>query len=189
MSESYKRFPFQYDIPPVPPPSTFAIWATPDGNTISPEVVADTVTFTSSDGSITITSVPATDTIDFVTAGGPVDQTFTADVDIADRELVYISSSNGVSLADASSSTAKDVIGFALNAATATNNVLVRLSGPIDSLSGISPGDTLFLSHTTPGAFTTTAPATGTSAYVVKLARARTTVSALVDISIRGRRA
>ena len=189
MSESYKRYPFEYDIPPAPPPATFSIWTPDFGSSISPEVVNDTVYFTSSDSSVTITGSFEPDTLNFQTSGGNVDQVFTADAAISNRDIVYISSSDAVSPAIATSISAKNVIGFALNAAALGNPVTVRLGGSIDSLSGINPNDTLYLSDSLAGAFVTAAPSTGSAAYVVKLATGRTATSAIIDIEVRGVRA
>jgi hypothetical protein len=192
VSETYKRYPFEYDIPPTPPPATFAIWDTPDGNQISPEITVDTVFFTSSDGSVTITSVPATDTIDFISSGtgsaSNVDVVYTADVNITDRDIVYVSSTDRVSPAQANTQASKNAIGFAMNTALAGASVTVRVAGEVDSLSGFNPNDTLYLSGTTAGALTTTAPVTGSGHWVVQVGQGRTTTEAVVIINKLGRR-
>lgn len=192
MSETYKRYPFEYDIPPTPPPATFSIWTPDFGSSISPEITNDTVFFTSSDGSVEITGSFEPDTLDFKSSGtasaANVDIDYLADTAITALDVVYVSSTDHVSPANAGSTTTYRAIGFALNGGVFGDTITVRVAGEVPGLSGFNPNDTVFLSPTVSGAITTTVP-TGAGDYLVKVGTGRTTTDLVVIIQVLSRRA
>jgi hypothetical protein len=189
MSESYKRYPFEYDIPPVPPENSFGIIITPGPVAITPDMVNDTLTFTSSDGSVTITGTEATDTIDLTVPGWPIiDITKEAEVAISDRDVVYISSADKISPAIANDVSKFRAIGFAMNSALAGGLVTVRIGGVVDSLAGLTVNDFVWLSPASSGDVTPSIPG-GSGDFLVKLGVALTTTSLVLAIEPIARRA
>lgn len=109
-----------------------------------------------------------------VTSAENLDRSWTAEVNIAIRDAVYISSANSVSPADASALATSEVVGFALAAASATASVQVRHEGVVPGFSGLTPGARQFLSLTT-GAITATPPtASGEVVFLVGYAKSAT---------------
>ena len=192
MSETYKRYPFEYDIPPAPPPATFSIFTPDFGSSVSPEVTNDTIFFTSSDSSVVITGSFEPDTLDFKSSGtasaANVDIDYLADTTIAALDVVYISSTDRVSPANAGATATYKAIGFALNGGASGATITVRVAGEVPGLSGFNPNETVFLSPTTGGAITTTVP-TGAGEYLIKVGSGRTTTDLVVIIQYLSRRA
>jgi hypothetical protein len=108
-------------------------------------------------------------------------------VNIAAREVVYISAADNVSLADADADVSSQVIGFATAAATATNSVVVRKFGRMAGFTGLTAGSRYFLSATA-GAITTTVPA-GAGNSIVQVGYAKNTTTLDIAIQSLGRRA
>ena len=95
---------------------------------------------------------------------------------VADGDAVYMRSSDGqVGKASAANGALENahVVGFADAAASAGNDVKVLVAG-MKTMSGIDPGDLYFLSPTTAGAITTTAP-TGSGQAVTRVGEGATT--------------
>lgn len=106
--------------------------------------------------------------------------TFTAAVNIAAREVVYISGADSVSLADNDAEATSTVIGLAVSGASATNPVEVQSSGIMGGFSGLTPGAIYFLSNTA-GAITATPPA-GNSRETVQIGYAKSATELFIDI-------
>ena len=102
----------------------------------------------------------------------------TAFESVADGDAVYMRSSDGqVGKASAANGALENahVVGFADAAASAGNDVKVLVAG-MKTMSGIDPGDLYFLSPTTAGAITTTAP-TGSGQAVTRVGEGATSTS------------
>jgi hypothetical protein len=118
-----------------------------------------------------------------------IDNLYLAEVAVAARDVVYISSANNVSPADADVALqAERVIGFATNSAAAAASVTVRDKGIVSGFTGLTAGDVYFLSAATPGAITNTAPS-GAGARVVQVGVARSATQIHVRYQYVGRRA
>lgn len=119
-----------------------------------------------SNGKLDITFMP--------TGVGGDTQTLTAGEALSAGNLVYVNGSGAVLKADASSE-AKEAVGFVLSAiSNAASGTVYFGSGIITGLTGLTAGARYFLSGTTPGAVTTTAP-TGTGKIVQQVGRAIST--------------
>ena len=102
----------------------------------------------------------------------------TAFESIADGDAVYMRSSDGqVGKASAANGSLENahVVGFADSAVSAGNEVKVLVVG-MKTMSSIDPGDLYFLSPTTAGAITTTAP-TGSGQAVTRVGEGATSTS------------
>ena len=102
----------------------------------------------------------------------------TAFENVADGDAVYMRSSDGqVGKASAANGALENshVVGFADAAASAGGEVKVLVAG-MKTMSGIDPGDLYFLSPTTAGAITTTAP-TGSGQAVTRVGEGATSTS------------
>jgi hypothetical protein len=84
-------------------------------------------------------------------------------------DLVYIVSDDTVEQADAFVSSKKNVIGYILGKPT-TTTCLVATSGVVTA-SGLSAGDKIFLSDSSPGGITTTEPAPPSASVEVGFAK------------------
>ena len=84
--------------------------------------------------------------------------------DLAASDVVNVYDNTGTSTArkaDASAANAgKLVVGFVLEGSTSPGPATVYFEGTITGLSGLTPGDTYFVSGSTPGAVTNTPPTT-----------------------------
>lgn len=104
--------------------------------------------------------------------------TITADAgeNLAAGDFVYIDSAGDVFKADASA-IAKAAIGYVLAAVTSGQPATVYFDDANTGVSGLTVGSKYFLSGTTPGAITTTAPTTSTHiVQVVGVAHATTAI-------------
>jgi hypothetical protein len=98
---------------------------------------------------------------------------------LAAGDLVYVTATGTVAKADASASNAsKTAVGFVLTAVTNGNPATVYLEGINDSLSGLTVGSRYFLSGTTAGGITATAPST--AGHVVQLVGVAVSANSLV---------
>lgn len=109
-----------------------------------------------------------------VTSAENLDRSWIAEVNIAIRDAVYISSANNVSPADASALATSEVVGFALAAASAAAPVQVRHEGAVPGFSGLTPGARQFLSLTTGGITATPPTASGEVVFLVGYAKSAT---------------
>lgn len=129
----------------------------------------------------------AWDNLNSVSSAQNLDDTYTAEVNIAIRDMVYISSADSVSKADADALTTSQAVGFAVAAATATNPVTVRKYGRLSGFSGLTPGARYYLSDVA-GTIQSSIP-TGTGHVIVQAGYAKS--ASVLDIMIQslGRRA
>lgn len=124
-----------------------------------------TAAISTSAGAADADKIPALD------ASGRLDQSFmptgigadtrsvTTSEAVSAGNLINIWDSTGAKARKADASTnGKAAIGFVLAGATSGGSALVYFEGTISGLSGLVPGASYFLSATTPGAITNTAP-------------------------------
>jgi hypothetical protein len=130
----------------------------------------------------------AWDNLNTVTSAESVDNLYTAEVNIAARDVVYISSADNVSPALANSTSASYALGFATAAALAAASVGVRTDGVLSGFAGLTAGSRYYLDATTPGAVTSSIP-TGTGNTVVQVGYAKSTTAMSIQILQLGRRA
>lgn len=115
-----------------------------------------------------------------------VDVSYTAEVNISARDVVYISSADNVSPADASAESTARVVGFATAAASAAAPVSVRVAGILAGFSGLTTGARYYLSPTT-GTITATVPS-GNNENLIQVGFAKSATELhiqVVPISIR----
>lgn len=113
---------------------------------------------------------------------------YTAEVTVAARDVVYISSADNVSPASAGASATSYAIGFAVAGAAAAAPVSVKSDGIMSGFSGLTPGARYYLSATTPGAITASIPV-GTGNTICQVAYAKSATQAQIQILQLGRRA
>lgn len=130
----------------------------------------------------------AWDNLNTVTSANNIDNSYTAEVNVAARDVVYISSSDNVSPAQADVDTTSRVIGFATTAALAAASVPVRSEGTLSGFAGLTAGARYYLSDSTPGAITATPPSgAGNSVFLTGLAKSATVLH--IQLQHMGRRA
>lgn len=129
----------------------------------------------------------AWDNLNTVSATQNVDDSFTAEVNIAARDVVYISSADNVSPGDADADASSAAIGFATAAALAAASVNIRKMGRLSGFTGLTAGARYFVS-TTAGAITATVP-TGAGHNIVQVGYAKNTTTLEIAIQQLGRRA
>jgi hypothetical protein len=122
-----------------------------------------------------------------VASANNVDDDYIAEVSIAARDIVYISSADNVSPASASAAGTAQVIGLANAAASATNPVSVRKLGKMSGFSGLTAGSRYYL-DTTAGAYTASVPS-GTGNTIVQVGYAKSATVLDIQIQSLGRRA
>lgn len=102
---------------------------------------------------------------------------FTAGENLTAGDLVYVSAAGTVWKADANA-VAKSAIGFVLAGASAAASCNVYFEGTITGLTGLTAGSKYFLSASTTGGITTTAPSgSGDIVQLVGVATSTTTLS------------
>lgn len=124
---------------------------------------------------------------DTFTSASTVDKPYVAEVAVAIRDVVYISSSGKVSPASADIEASSRAMGLAVSAAAASVAVSVRCAGILSGFSSLTPGARYFLSASTPGAITSTPPSGASDAIVqVGFAKSATELDLqIVPLSIR----
>ncbi|NJO65524.1 MAG: hypothetical protein HC836_47750 [Richelia sp. RM2_1_2] len=130
----------------------------------------------------------AWDNLNEVESANNIDNTYIAEVGIAARDVVYISSADNVSPAQANAEATGRVIGFATAAALAAANVPVRSEGILDGFAGLTAGSRYFLSAATAGLITTTPPS-GASNVVFQVGMAKSATALHLQLQHLGRRA
>jgi hypothetical protein len=116
--------------------------------------------------------------------GGPVPagDTFTCPGSVAVKDVVYISASGTVDKAFAGSiGQTPDAIGIVDSKPTSTSALVIYLGRSSSIFSGLTPNTTYFLSATTPGAITATAP-TATGTKVQEIGQGLTATVLFVDV-------
>lgn len=118
-----------------------------------------------------------------VSSTAAVDKSYIADVAVAARDVVYISSSGEVSPADANTEATSRVVGLATAAAAASVAVSVRSMGVLSGFSALTAGARYFLSASTPGAITATAPSGSNDAVIqVGYAKSATELDIMIQV-------
>jgi hypothetical protein len=112
---------------------------------------------------------------------------YTAGEGLAARDVLYISSDDTVSKANASTDAKAKVIGFAVASASSAAPVEVQDGGVMEGFSGLTAGSRYYLG-TTDGAISTTVPS-GTGHTIVQVGYARSASKLHVQIETLGRRA
>lgn len=131
----------------------------------------------------------AWDNLNTVSVANNLDNAYTAEVAVAARDVVYVSSADSVSPAQANSNaTSGGTIGFAVASASAAASVEVRSNGLLSGFSGLTPGARYYLSADTAGAITPTVP-TGSGNLIILCAVAKSATQVQVRIEDLGRRA
>lgn len=128
----------------------------------------------------------AWDDLSTVSSAETLESIYTAEVTIAARDVVYISSADNVSPASASSVAASCALGLAIAGAAAAASVSVRKSGVLSGFSGLTPAARYYLS-TTAGTITATLP-TGTGNTIVQVGYAKSATQLDIAILQLGRR-
>lgn len=114
---------------------------------------------------------------------------YVAQVAVAARDVVYVSSADNVSPALATSeSQSLAVVGFAVASAAAAGAMEVQSDGVMSGFSGLTAGAVQFLSGTVAGALTPTPP-TGAGKNVVKMGVAKSATSLQIIQQYLGKRA
>lgn len=123
-----------------------------------------------------------------VSSAQNLDDMYLAEAAIAARDVVYISSADNVSSAQADTSVKSQTIGFAIAAASPTDPVTVRKYGRLDGFTALTPGSRYYLSGAVAGAITTTVP-TGSGHTIVQTGYAKNATTLDIQIQSLGRRA
>lgn len=113
---------------------------------------------------------------------------YTAEVTIAARDVVYISSADNVSPALANNTSQSYAVGFASGGAAAAAPVGVKTDGIIGGFSGLTAGARYYLSPSTAGAITATVP-NGSGNTVVQVGYAKSATDVQIQLLQLGRRA
>lgn len=113
---------------------------------------------------------------------------YTAEVAIAARDVVYISSADNVSPALGDNTSKSYVIGLAKAAALAAASVEVQSEGVMTGFSGLTAGSRYYLSDSVAGAITTTVPS-GSGKTIVQMGYAKSASALHIHIEQLGRRA
>jgi hypothetical protein len=114
--------------------------------------------------------------------------TYTAEVTIAARDVVYISSADNVSPAQADAAATSYAVGFANAGAAAAASVGVKTDGIIGGFSGLTAGARYYLSAATAGLITSTLPV-GTGNTIVQVGYAKSATDVQIQLLQLGRRA
>lgn len=113
---------------------------------------------------------------------------YTAEVAIAARDVVYISSADNVSPALGDNTSKSYAIGLAKAAALAAASVEVQSEGVMTGFSGLTAGSRYYLSASVAGAITTTVPS-GSGKTIVQMGYAKSASALHIHIEQLGRRA
>lgn len=106
----------------------------------------------------------------------------TAGENLSAGDAVYLASTSGQAFKATASGTLEQavVVGFAQANATTSGTVSLVVAGNLTT-AGLTPGEIYYLSPTTPGAITTTAPSTATQ-FLVRVGEAVTATSLAIRI-------
>lgn len=131
----------------------------------------------------------AWDDLSSVASAESVENVYTAEVNVAARDVVYVSSADNVSPASAAVlAQAQGAIGLASAAASAAASVSVKSEGIQSGFSGLTAGGAYFLSASTAGAIVASAPA-GSGNVVLKVGVAKSASALHIGLQYMGRRA
>lgn len=143
--------------------------------------------FNSSNGHVYLYNGTLWDDLSTVSAAESVENSFDADVAIALRDVVYVSTEDKVSPASAAAEASSRAIGFATNAATAGQAVSVKSDGIMTGFSGLTSGARYYLS-TTAGQISQSVP-TGSGNVIVQCGYSKNPTSLKIQFQNLGRRA
>lgn len=127
------------------------------------------------------------DDLSTVETAEAVDENYLADGAVAERDVVYISSSDHVLPAQADADVTSQALGFATMAGIAEDIIPVRSKGILEGFSGLSAGNRYFLSATVAGAVQNTVPS-GSGQTIVQVGYAKSATEMHVQIQSLGRR-
>lgn len=130
----------------------------------------------------------AWDNMNTVATANNIENTYTAEVAIAANDVVYISSADNVSPAQADAEATARAIGFASAGASAAASVEVRSDGLLTGFSGLTAGARYFVSTAVAGAISTTVPA-GSGHVLVQCGFAKSATALQIQFANFGRRA
>lgn len=130
----------------------------------------------------------AWDDLSTVSSAQNIEDSYIAEVAVAARDVVYISSADNVSPADASAGTSAQAIGFASAAAAPTASVTVRKFGRLSGFSALTAGARYYLSASTPGAIVSATPV-GSGNTIIQVGYAKNATTLDIMIESLGRRA
>lgn len=116
-----------------------------------------------------------------------VEDNYTAEVAVAARDVVALSSADSVSPASASSASLSQALGLALASASLGGSLIVRKSGKVSGFTGLTPAARYYLS-TTAGQITPTIPS-GAGNTIVQVGYAKNATTLDIQIQSLGRRA
>jgi hypothetical protein len=113
---------------------------------------------------------------------------YTAEVNVAQNDVVYISSANSVSPASAAAPATAQAMGVARTTASAAASVAVQSEGIRPGFSGLTAGARYYLDAVTPGAIVSSIPS-GTGNTIVQVGYAKSATELHLQIQSLGRRA
>lgn len=122
------------------------------------------------------------DDLSTVQSAENIDDDYTAEEALSARDVVYISSADSVSKAQADTLVKSKALGFAIAGASAAAQVFVRKFGRLAGFSGMTPGARQYLSPATAGAITETLPVgTGNTICMVGYAKSATELDIMIQ--------
>jgi len=127
------------------------------------------------------------DNLNQVVSAEAVENIYTAEVALAARDVVYISSADSVSKAKADAPGTAQPIGFSELAVLITDPATIKTDGIVSGFSGLTAGAKYYLSGATGGAITATVP-TGTGHTVVLCGYAKSATQLQIQFDYLGRR-
>lgn len=127
------------------------------------------------------------DNLNTVDSAKNIEDDYVAEVSVAARDVVYISSADNVSPASSSTAAAAQAVGFAIAAASPAAPVSVKKFGRIDGFTGLTPTARYYLS-TSAGQITSSIP-TGSGNTIVQVGYAKNATTLDIMIQSLGRRA
>lgn len=142
----------------------------------------------SADGALYHWNGTAWNNLNIADSAESVESSYTAEVNVAARDVVYISSADNVSPALADASASSRALGFATDAATATNPVLVKKIGTLAGFSGLTAGGRYYLSAADAGEIIASVP-TGSGNTIVQVGYAKSATELDIQLQQLGRRA
>lgn len=129
----------------------------------------------------------AWDNMNTVDSTNNIKNMFVAAVNIAIRDVVYISAADNVTPCDNDSDVASYAIGFATAAALATDPVEIQSAGILGGFSGLTPGAPYFLDGTA-GLITATLPPGNSGKNIVRVGFAKSATELNIQIQYLNKR-
>jgi len=117
-----------------------------------------------------------------------VDSGYTAEATIAARDVVFISSADQLSPANASADNSSRVLGFAVSAANISDPVQVKKFGRMSGFTSLTAGSRYYLSAASAGQITSTIPS-GSGHNIIQVGYAKNATDLEIAIQSLGKRA